>query len=74
MTKSQVLSELENKNEEICLFIKKNLSTSDLKLNNAFFDLLTKKLQNHDKILINALDDISKNIEKITMTLAKHIK
>lgn len=74
MNKSELLSELENKNEDICLFVKKYLSTSDIKLNNMFFDLLAKKLQNHDKLIINALDETNKNIEKIAMTLAKHIK
>lgn len=66
-----LLKELENKNEEICQFLKRALTQSNF--DNVTFELLAKKLQNHDKLLINALIETNNRLEKITTTLAKHI-
>lgn len=73
MNNSELLSELESKNDDICQFLRRYLINSNIKLDETFFDLLSKKLQNHDKLLVQALDNTNARIEKLVSNISKHI-
>lgn len=73
MNNSELLSELQCKNDDICQFLRRYLINSNVKLDETFFDLLAKKLQNHDKLLVNALENTNARIEKIILSISKHI-
>ena len=74
MNNSELLSELESKNDDICQFLRRYLINSNVKLDETFFDLLAKKLQNHDKLLVQALDNTNARIEKLVSNINKYIK
>lgn len=74
MNIDMLLDELESKNDEICQFLKRTLDMANIKINNSTFDLLSKKLLSHDKLLVNAIEESNKNLEKITVAITKHIK
>ena len=48
MNVDKLLDELESKNNEICQFLRRTLEMSNININNSTFDLLSKKLLNHD--------------------------
>ena len=69
MNINSIIEELECKNEDICLCLKRNSSIDRITL-----DLLFKKLNAHDQILIDALQDLNKKFEELTLALIKHSK
>lgn len=73
MNVDKLLDELESKNNEICQFLRRTLEMSNININNSTFDLLSKKLLNHDKIIVNAMVESNKNLEKMIMSIVNHI-
>jgi len=74
MNFNSIIEQLECKNEEICLFLKRSLCSSNSSVDKITFDLLFKKLNAHDQILIDALQELNKKFETLTLSLIKHSK
>ena len=74
MNINSIIEKLECKNEDICLCLKRSLCSSNSSVNNITLDLLFKKLNAHDQILIDALQELNKKFEELTLSLIKHSK
>lgn len=71
---NQLLDELECKNDLICQFLKKSFAMAGISVDSSTFDLLSKKLKNHDIVLVDALKELDNKLDKITKSIVQSIK